>query len=127
MKASKQKTGSLRLTRREAFQFRPIKNVEVSEVRLETGCVCLSYPMKFRPLVAAVIRRLGGSSPKTWTKRVQLDELGTAVWDLIDGTHTVGELVQIFAGKFQLHAKEADVSVTQFLRELGKRGLIGMK
>ena len=127
MKVSSPKNKDARLLRTDALQFTPVKNIDVTAVRLESGVVLLSYPMKFRPWFGAIIRRMGRESNKTWTKKVELDDLGTAVWDLIDGKLTVGQLIEKFAGKYQLHAKEAEVAVTQFLRELGKRGLIGLK
>jgi hypothetical protein len=60
-------------------------------------------------------------------KKLHLDEMGTAVWDLMDGRRSVRRVIQGFATKYQLHLKEAEVAVTRFLRELGKRGLIGFK
>jgi hypothetical protein len=127
MKATDSNKKDVRLTRGDALQFIPVKNKEVKEVLLENGVVMLNYPMKFRPWFAAIVRRLGGKTNKTWTKKVELDEMGSAFWNLIDGKLTVEKLIEKFAGEYQLHAKEAEVAVTQFLRELGKRGLIGMK
>lgn len=127
MKVSNPKSKDAQFSRTDALHFTPVKNIEVTAVRLESGVVLLSYPMKFRPWFTEIIRRLGRESNKTWTKKVELDDLGTAVWDLIDGKLTVGQLIEKFAGKYQLHSKEAEVAVTQFLRELGKRGVIGLK
>jgi hypothetical protein len=53
--------------------------------------------------------------------------LGTAVWDLIDGRLSVERLIKRFAHLYQLQSREAEMSVTQFLRELGRRGIIGMR
>jgi hypothetical protein len=35
-------------------------------------------------------------------------------------------MIQIFAETHRLEKKEAEVSVTQFIRELGQRGLLGL-
>ena len=56
-------------------------------------------------------------------KKIELDELGTEVWDLLDGRRSVRHLIKSFAGTHQLEPREAEVSVTQFIRELGRRGL----
>jgi hypothetical protein len=45
----------------------------------------------------------------------------------VDGKSTVMEIIDSFAGLHQLYHKEAEVSVIQFLRELGRRGIVGMK
>jgi hypothetical protein len=46
---------------------------------------------------------------------------------MIDGKRTVWDIVAAFAEAHQLEIREAEMAVTQFLRDLGKRGLIGMQ
>jgi len=127
MKVFRKKPVKSRITRPQALAYKPVKNQEVSETRLETGEVVIEYPMTVRPLIAAVARRLGKSQALTQTKKLQLDVLGTSVWDLIDGQHTVRRMINIFADTHRLEKKEAEVAVTQFIRELGKRGLLGLQ
>ena len=117
-----------KITRFAALSCRPVKNDAAEEIRIETGEVLLTYPVRARPWVEALIRRLGGSPPDGVRKRkLQLDELGSTVWGVLDGDRSVRQVIQLFSEKYQLHPKEAEVSVTRFLRELGKRGLIGLK
>jgi hypothetical protein len=79
-------------------------------------------------LIAAVAKRLGKSQQDlAQTKKLQLDALGTSVWDLVDGKRSVRRITQIFAETHRLENKEAEVSVTRFIRELGKRGLLGLR
>jgi len=127
MKAFKKKGKGVLTTRTEALKCTPVKNTQVKEARLETGEVLLTYPVTIRPWIAGLIRRFGAGVNSVQSKKIHLDELGTAVWDLMDGRRSVRQVIQGFAGKYQLHAKEAEVTVTRFLRELGKRGLIGLK
>ena len=115
------------ITRSEALNSKPIKNVEVEEIRLDTGEVLLTYPVKVRPWASALIQRFGGASNRVQKKKLQLDVLGTTVWGLVDGDRSVRQVIQLFSDQHRLHPKEAEVSVTQFLRELGKRGIIGLK
>lgn len=118
---------SSQISRTEALKCTPIKNVHVKETRLENGAVLLTYPVAMRPWITGLIRRFGGHSERTFTRKLQLDDLGTHVWDLIDGINTVQKVIQRFAEKYQFHLKEAEVSVTRFLRELGRRGIIGLQ
>ncbi len=106
--------------------FKPVKNVQVTETRLENGTIMLSYPVRTSPWVASLIRRFSKAPQKPIMKKVQLDVLGSAVWKLMDGRRSVKGIVTEFADQFQLHPKEAEVSVAQFLRMLGKRGMIGL-
>ena len=115
------------LSRTQALACTPIKNTYVQVTRLETGEVLLTYPAAMRPWIAGLIRRFGKPSEEDMTRKLQLDELGTQVWDLIDGRITVQRLIQRFADNYQLQLKEAEVSVTRFLRELGRRGIVGLR
>ena len=127
MKVFKKKPVTGHMTRLEALAYKPVKSTQITETRLETGEVVLEYPLAVRPLVAAVARRLGKSQQDLLQiKKLQLDVLGTSVWDLVDGKRTVRRMIQIFAETHRLEKREAEVSVTQFIRELGQRGLLGL-
>lgn len=115
------------LTRRESLEFKPVKNQEIQEKRVDSGEVMLIYYTGMRPWIKDLLKRFGGRADNRYEKKIQLDELGTAVWDLMDGRRTVRQIVREFAQKYKLHNKEAEISVTHFLRILGKRGLIGLK
>ncbi len=108
------------------MKLKPVKNRQVEETRLETGAVMLSYPVGQRPWIASLIKRFSGAPEKPVHKKVELDLLGSSVWDLVDGKRSVKQIVREFAEEHQLHAKEAEVSVTHFIRQLGQRGLLGL-
>jgi hypothetical protein len=127
MNVFKKKNKNPGITRTEALECKPVKNNMIKETRLETGEVLLDYPVVMRPWIENLMRRLGGSLAGQKTKKLQLDKLGTAVWELIDGNQSVQQVIQRFAQKYQLHSREAEVAVTRFLRDLGKRGLIGLQ
>lgn len=127
MKVFRKKRTGAEISRFEALNCIPVKNLQARETRGETGLVLLCYPIEIRPWIAGWIRRFGGASDGGRIKKLQLDELGTAVWDLLDGSRSVGQVIQHFTAMQRLHPKEATVAVTLFLRELGKRGLIGLR
>ena len=127
MRVFSRKQTNFQISRIESLQCTPVKNIQVEEIHLETGEVLLSYPARIRPWLASLMRKLGGQADKILIKKLQLDELGTDVWNLVDGKHPVEKIIQRFAEKYQLQSKEAEVAVTHFLRELGRRGIIGLK
>ena len=127
MRVFKKKSQGLGLTRTEALKFRPVRSTRLQESRLETGEIMLTYAVDIKPWVDRIAKRFGKKESTPIEKKLQLDNLGTAVWKQINGEHSVRDIIQWFAKKHQLHAKEAEVSVTRFLRELGKRGIIGLK
>jgi len=126
MKVFRKKSGANQLSRAEALEYTPVKSRQISEIRLESGEVVIEYPLRVRPWIAAVARRLGGPQDRKQTKKLQLDAMGTSVWDLVDGKRSVRIIIQIFAKAHRLENKEAEVSVTSFLRQLGQRGLLGL-
>ncbi len=113
--------------RSRAMACVPVKNGDIREERLESGAVLIHYPVVPRPWVRGILKRLNRLPDAPQLKKLQLDTLGSAVWGLIDGKRSVRQLIDRFAAQYQLQAREAEVSVTQFLRELGRRGLVAMK
>ena len=109
MRLFKKKIKGPTISRAEALNRIPVKNIQITEERLETGEILIGYPVTIRPLFASLV-----------------DMLGSSVWNLLDGERSVRQLIQIFAETHQLQPREAEVAVTQFIRELGRRGLIGL-
>jgi hypothetical protein len=126
MRVFRRKPKSSQLSRTEALAYKPIKSRKVTEVRLNSGEVLIEYPLAVRPWVSAVARRLGRPQNPVRSGKLQLDMMGTSVWDLVDGERSVGRIVELFASNHRLNNREAEISVTQFIRELGRRGLIGL-
>jgi len=126
MRVFKKKSKDAPISRADALDRIPVKNIQITEARLETGEVVISYPVTMRPFFAGLVKRFGGPEVQIQMKKLQLDELGTSVWDMINGKFSVRQLVERFARTHQLEAREAEVSVAQFIRELGRRGLIGL-
>jgi len=126
MRVFRKKSGANQLSRTEALKYTPVKSRHISETRLESGEVIIEYPLAVQPWIAAVTKRLGGHQNRKQTKKLQLDALGTSVWDLVDGKRSVRIIIRIFAKTHRLENREAEVSVTSFIRQLGQRGLLGL-
>jgi hypothetical protein len=58
--------------------------------------------------------------------RLYLEEHGTAVWNLIDGTRTVLEIVEILAEHFD-DEKNYEYRITTYISQLQKQGFIKLK
>lgn len=114
------------ISRAEALRCRPVKHPRVSEETLAAGVVLVSYPLRTRPWIARIARRFDSGPEKPIIKKIQLDEMGSAAWRLIDGRRTVARIIREFSDAYRLHPREAEVSITLFIRELGKRGIIGL-
>lgn len=118
--------GNTELNRTDALSCIPEKSRDVREISIGAGALVLSYGVAYRPLFIKMRRLVGRTDATTFTRKVELDLLGAQVWNLIDGERDVLAIIRQFAGLHGLDIKEAEVSVTLFLRSLGKKGLIGM-
>ncbi len=115
------------IRRDEALGAVPVKNRYVREARLENGVVVLHYPVSAPPWVVRIARWIGKDPGAPREGRLQLDALGTAVWGLIDGRRPVREIAAAFAAAHQLEPREAQTAVAHFMRQLGRRGLVGLR
>jgi Coenzyme PQQ synthesis protein D (PqqD) len=123
----KKAAGRPPLARVEALTLTPVKNSRITQERLPGGEVLICYTAPLRPLPEALMRYLGRGRSRTVRRRLQLDTLGSEVWGLIDGRRSVSRLIELFAQTHKVSAQEAEIAVTQFIRSLGRRGLIGLK
>jgi hypothetical protein len=114
-------------TRREALACIPVKNRHVSEQRLESGDLVVLYPVTVRPWMATLAGWLGAGASPPRTAKLQLDRLGSAVWAMVDGRTSLRGIAAAFAESHRLERQEAEVAVAQFIRELGRRGLVGLR
>lgn len=127
MKPNKHETMTWHLDRAAALNCIPLKSPRVTEARQAEGRILLTYPAPILPRMGALMRWLGRDLRRGIQRKLELDTLGSAVWCLLDGRRTVAQVVSIFAKQHQLHHQEAEISVAQFLKILGKRGLIQIK
>jgi len=88
--------------------------------------VQVEYKLVLKPFLQSIFERFGGTTQEEPTRKLELDELGSQVWHWIDGSRTTAELIETFARSHKISPQEAEQSVTLFLRELGRRGLIAL-
>ena len=103
--------------------LRPVRNSKISFEKRETGETLLVVPQgqKAGRLTRIVSKWL--QTPKE--RKVELDELGSYVWELCDGNLTIESIVQRTGKAYRLNRREAEVSVTMFMQMLHERNFIG--
>lgn len=99
----------------------------VEETRLESGDLILSYQAMYKPFFLKVRKLVRSDAKTTFRRKIQLDQLGVQVWSLIDGQRDVKNIINKFAAHHMLNYREAEISVTLFIKSLGEKGLIGIK
>lgn len=114
------------LDRQQALGCVPLKNPQAKEERKQEG-ILLEYPVKVKPFFRGLSRLVTGKESQSIKRKIQLDTMGSGVWRLIDGKRSVEEVTELFRERHQLDRREAEISVSTFLKELGKRGLIALR
>jgi|WetSurMetagenome_2_1015567.scaffolds.fasta_scaffold585114_2 hypothetical protein len=113
--------------REEALGRTPVKNRHLCEERAAGGEVVIHYPVAVRPWIATLARWLGAGASAPRTAKLQLDAMGSEVWEMLDGRTSLREITERFAGRHRVGTTEAETAVAQFMRELGRRGLVALR
>lgn len=110
------------LDRRESFAARPLRNPLLEWERDEEGLVRVRVPRKDTRWVKVLSRAFYVPQGKTYS----LDEPGSFVWELCDGSTDVRTIVHRFARQFKLTRKEAEASTLEYFRLLARKGFVGL-
>ena len=108
------------LTRDQAMAAWPVRNPGLQTHTNEEGAISVELPRR-KDWVGGMLSFLFFVPD---SKPVQLDEVGSFVWNLCDGEHTVNEIAVALAKEYKLNRREVDVSLTKYLQTLGKRGMV---
>ena len=106
--------------RREFLALKPLRNPNLSWEEVENRVV-LRVP---RPDTWQV-KLVNVFFPVPEERKVVLDPIGSDVWRVCDGQTTIAEVMKVLQREYKLGAKEAELSLQQFFKDLGRRGYIG--
>lgn len=112
-----------KLSRDQALGARPIRNPLLQWERNENGEIRLRVPLR-RDRLARILGRLL-RAPEY--KEILLDEVGSDIWELCDGNHTVQSIVANACRKYKLTRRECEASVGTYLKMLTERNLVGFQ
>ena len=64
--------------------------------------------------------------PAAETRKVQLDEIGSAIWAMCDGENSVSVISRVLSEKYGLERKEAEVSLLAYLNILLRKRMVAL-
>jgi len=109
-------------TRREWLALKPVRN-PLLQWRDEEGVIII----EIHRAQSWKTRLLNLVFPLPERHSVALDAIGSTVWRAADGEATVEQISKRLARELQIERREAEMSLQQFFKELGRRGYIGFK
>ncbi len=109
------------LSREQAMDARPVRNP------------ALHWKINDEDHVVITIERRSDAPGKAlgWLfmvperRSITLDDVGSMVWINCDGENTVSDLVAMLSAHLKVTRRETEVSLTEYLRTLGQRGMVG--
>jgi len=107
----------------DALSAVPVPMPGIRAAVSDQGLVRISHPATLKPWLA----RLLPASVALPMRTLELDAMGTFVWNLIDGTATVDDLARQVAQHYACLPAEAQQAVAMFIRQLGQRGILGLR
>ena len=110
------------LTRPQALAVVPVHNSSLSWEKVEGGEIALRVPRRSDGLGRIMARMFRVPEHK----EILLDEVGASVWEMCDGRHDIGGIITETSKKYKLNRREAEVSVTTYIKTLAERRLIGL-
>jgi len=123
----KKRPESQAFTRPEALACFPARTAGVNWDTCDDGTILLEYPLALKPFFLSIAKHFNKGTEQKLTKKLQLDTTGSRVWTMLDGTVDVRTIIKEVAKDTGLSLQEAELAVTSFLRNLGKRGLVHLR
>ena len=59
-------------------------------------------------------------------RKLELDEIGTDVWELCDGQHSIEQVTIAIVTKYKLNRRQSEASVLAFLKMMAERKLVAV-
>ena len=117
----RKKKARFSIPRNQLLSLKPCRSPDVKWVQYDSGEVVITVERKYKnPLFKLIAKIL--FLPKE--KKIILDEIGSFTWMLLDGKHSVREIIRELSKKFKFTLREAEMSLLVFLSNLDKKGLI---
>lgn len=116
------KKPQLQYNRDEVLNAYPLRNQLITWEEEESGEVSLVIPQKQKTWIMLLAKVFSIPDKRV----VVLDEVGAFVWKLCDGKSTIDLVTRRLRNEYGLTHKEAETSLLTYLRQLAKKGLIGI-
>jgi hypothetical protein len=106
--------------RRRSLDAVPVRNAGVEAAASDGADAVVTVP------IARGSGFLARFQPPVMRRTVQLDEIGSFVFGLVDGRRTTREIVDAFVHRYRVNRREAELSCVEFLKSLVRRQAISI-
>ena len=114
----RRKAKEIQVSRQEFLNTKPLRNPSLKCERKENGKVTVFISYK-KSRFASIFSKI----PKE--KKVVLDKVGSHVWNLCDGNHTVEQIAESIHQEYKLTMEEAEAALRTYFNQLSEREIVG--
>lgn len=107
----------------DALRAIPVPRSDVSTQTTPTGLIRITYPETLAPWLTRLLPK-GLRQP---LRTIELDVMGSYVWNLMDGNRTVRDLTQMVSSRYSCLPQESEQAVAAFVRQLGQKGILVLR
>lgn len=117
----RRKGGRPTLTREQSMAARPVRNPSLEWSLNDDDEATINIPRRkdTQGRFLAWMFFIPESRP------LSLDAVGTFVWENCNGENSVSDLIDLMAKEYNVARKEVEVSLIEYLKRLGQRGMVG--
>lgn len=120
--------GKPKITREQTLAAKPLRHPRIEWAREERKADNVSVALLQIPR----LRNKWADFVARWMqvpdfKRIELDEIGSDVWEMCDGKTNVEGIAKAIGAAYRLNKRQSEVSVTAYLKMLAERRLIAVK
>ncbi len=118
------KRKGVRVPRQVWLRAKPVRVAADYEINDEGNAVIL-VEINYRGLLARIMKAISIVPPPRY-KRIVLDRMGTRVWLLCDGRHTVNDIVKKLVKETGMSRRSMELAVYQYISRLVEKGLVAL-
>lgn len=107
----------------DVLRSRPVRNPLLEWYRDDDGYVRLRIPQR-NDFVGKILCKVFHAPAY---REIQLDEVGSDVWELCDGDNSVDKIVKAICSKHKISRRECEVSIGTYFKTLGDKRLLGFQ
>jgi len=115
----------VRLSREQWLRSKPIRLIEDFE-RDSDGNIVIVVELVEKGVLAKIMKLFSIVPPPKY-KRIVLDKIGSRVWMLCDGKHTVEDIVRKLVEETGFSRRNIELSVYNYLKTLIMKGLVELQ
>jgi len=115
----------IRLSREQWLRSKPIRLIEDFE-RDSDGNIVIVVRLVEKGVLAKIMKLFSIVPPPKY-KRIVLDKIGSRVWMLCDGKHTVEDIVRKLVEETGFSRRNIELSVYNYLKTLIMKGLVELQ